>query len=332
MMRCIAACILFALVSGAVSAQGGSPVSGPVSLPQAAGRPVARVNGAVLRDRDLLREMYAIFPYARIHNGFPKAMEADIRKGAMQMIVFEELVYQEAERRKIALPPTQLDRAFADFRNRFATGQEYEQFLKEELNGSQQLLRAKIRRSLLIEEMLKREVTQKAAVSVAEAKAYYDHNPNEFRIQESFAFQTISVLPPDKASAEQLKEAAKRAASALQQAKATHSYEEFGVLAEKISEDDYRVMMGDRKVVERSKLPPEIAQALLAMQPGQVSGAIRLGQAYCIARLNQHISTGMQSFEQVKDSLRKQLEKKKTEQLRSALDKKLRAGAKVEEL
>jgi len=34
----------------------------------------------------------------------------------------------------------------------------------------------------------------------------------------------------------------------------------------------------------------------------------------------------------VKDGLRKQLKQQKGEQLRSALDKKLRAGAKVEEL
>jgi hypothetical protein len=46
------------------------------SRAQVSDKPVARVNGAVLTDRDLLREMYAIFPYARQHNGFPKAQEA----------------------------------------------------------------------------------------------------------------------------------------------------------------------------------------------------------------------------------------------------------------
>src|SRR5208337_4500806 len=36
-------------------------------------KPVARVNGTVLTDHDLLREMYTVFPYARQHNGgFPK--------------------------------------------------------------------------------------------------------------------------------------------------------------------------------------------------------------------------------------------------------------------
>src|SRR5450755_2534210 len=50
-----------------------------------ANKPVARVNGAVLTDRDLVREEFAIFPYANQHSGIPKGMEPQIRKGAMQM-------------------------------------------------------------------------------------------------------------------------------------------------------------------------------------------------------------------------------------------------------
>ena len=61
---------------------------------------MVRVNGTVLTDRDLLREMFALFPYARLHNGFPKEQEPGIRRGAMEMIVFEELVYQEAVRQR----------------------------------------------------------------------------------------------------------------------------------------------------------------------------------------------------------------------------------------
>ena len=70
----------------------------------AVGKPVVRVNGSVLTDNDLLREEYTIFPYARQHNGLPKAFAAQIRDGAMKMMVFEELVYQEAQRRKMTVP------------------------------------------------------------------------------------------------------------------------------------------------------------------------------------------------------------------------------------
>jgi parvulin-like peptidyl-prolyl isomerase len=299
---------------------------------QALGKPVARVNGAVLTDRDLLREMYLIFPYARQHNGFPREMEAGIRKGALQMIIFEELAYQEALSRKMTIGPMKFQKAETEFRKQFATPEQYQEYLKAEFNGSQQLLREKIRRSLLIDALLNLEVAEKAKVTLAEAKAYYDKNPAPFQYPEAFAFQTISVLPPEKATPQQLDEGRKRVEDALRQAKATKSYEEFGMLAEKISEDDYRVVMGDHKFVDRAKLAPNVVQALLAMRPGQVSDIIQIEQAYTIVRLNKHVLAGKMTFAQIKDKLEKQLEAKKTDDLRAALDKKLRRTAKVEVL
>lgn len=299
---------------------------------QALAKPVARVNGSVLTDRDLLREMYLIFPYARQHNGFPKEMEPGIRNGALQMIIFEELVYQEAQRRKMTIAGPKLQQAEADFRKQFATPEQFQEYLKSDCSGSQLLLREKIRRSLLIDALLEGEVAAKSKVTLAEAKAYYDKNPAPFQYPESFAFQTISVLPPEKATPKQLQEGRKRAEEALKQAKATKTYEEFGLLAEKISDDDYRVMMGDHKFVDRAKLAPNVVQALLAMQTGQVSNIVQIEQAYTIVRLSQHVLAGKMTFAQIKDKLQKELEAKKTEELRAALDKKLRSTAKVEAL
>lgn len=296
------------------------------------GKPVARVNGSVLTDRDLLREMYLIFPYARQHNGFPKEMEPGIRKGALDMIIFEELVYQEARRRTMTVARPKLRQAEADFRKQFAAPEQFQEYLKAECNGSQLLLREKIRRSLLIDALLDGEVAAKSKITLAEAKAYYAKNPAPFQYPESFAFQTISVLPPEKSTEKQLQEGRKRAEDALKQAKSTKTYEEFGLLAEKISDDDYRVMMGDHKFVDRAKLAPTVVQAMLAMQPGQVSDIIQIEQAYTIVRLNKHVLAGKMTFVEIKDKLKTELEAKKTEELRAAFNKKLRSTAKVEVL
>lgn len=330
--------LLMALPSA--SAQVASHVPSPTPEPfgssvsfQAVGRPLVRVNGVVLTDRDLLREMLKIFPYARVHNGFPRAMEADIRNGATKMMIFEELVYQEAKRRNLSVPPARVTRAIAEFRQQFASPKEYQQFVQVEFQGSQQLLRTKVERSLLIDQFLAQAVTSKAVVSVAEAKAYFDKHPERFRTPESFSFQSISILPPQNSTPAQLKEAQKRAEDALRQAKAAKSYEEFGLLAEKLSDDDFRVMMGDHKAADRSKLPPAVVKALLAMHPGQVSDIIEFDtHAYTILRLNAHTPAGMQTFEAVKDALRGQVQKEKTEQLRSALATKLSKNARIEKL
>ena len=82
-------------------------------------KPVARVNSAVLTDAELVREEYAIFPYAKQHNGIPKEFEKQIRDGALKMIIFEELVYQEASRQKMTVPAVKLQRAEAEFRKQF---------------------------------------------------------------------------------------------------------------------------------------------------------------------------------------------------------------------
>jgi parvulin-like peptidyl-prolyl isomerase len=310
-----------------------SQFSVPSAILKPAGKPVARVNGVVLTDTDLVREEYAIFPYAKQHDGnIPASFEPGIRRGALQMIIFEELVYQDAVKRGVTVSPEKLKKAEADFRKQFSTSAEYQRYLQSEFKGNEQALHEKIKRSLTIDQALKGQVAAKSTVTLAELKAYYDKNAGRFSYPESFAIQTISVIPPDKATPKQLQEARKRADDAYKQAKAVKTAEQFGLLAEKISDDDYRVMMGDHKWVPRDKMPPQMLQAALKMKDGDTSDLLQVGQIYVIFRMNKHAPAGKAPFEQVKDKLRKELEKDKTEQIRAALDKKLRQSAKVETL
>ena len=309
-----------------------SAAGGEMTPLTAVGKPVVSVNGSVLTDIDLLREEYTIFPYGRQHNGLPKSLAPQIRDGAMKMIVFEELVYQEALRRKMTIPAAKMRRAEADFRAQFATPEEFNRLLQTEFHGSQQLLKEKVRRSLLIDALLKQEIEDKSTVSPAEARAYYDKNPARWEYPESFTFQTISVLPPAKAIAPQLAEGRKRAEEALRQAKATKTAEEFGLLAEKISDDDYRVMMGQHKPVSVNELTPQVLKALRAMKPGDVSDVIEIEQAYTIVRLNAHTPAGKVKFEDVKAKLEDELHQSKTNRLRAAFDQKLRQNAKIKEM
>lgn len=309
-----------------------APASALIPVMQVTDKPVVRVNGTELTDRDLLREMLTIFPYARQHNGFPKAEEEKIRLGALRMIEFEELVYQEAERRKMTVSPAKLQQAEADFRAQFPGQEMFDEYLKKEMKGSKQMLRRQIRRSLLVDELLKVEVEDRSRVSLAEARAYYEKNPDPFRYEEKFSIQTISIMPSDKASDDVKKAARKKAEDAWRKAKATKSYEEFGLLAENVSADDFHVNLGDHKAVDIDKLPPEVVKAAQAMQAGQVSELLQLGSFYTFFRLNGHIPAGKFTFDQVKDRLRQDLQKEKYERLRAGLDKRLRLNAKVQEL
>jgi parvulin-like peptidyl-prolyl isomerase len=303
-----------------------------VNTMQVTGKPVARVNGAVLNDRDLLREMLVIFPYARTHNGFPKGQEASIRGGALKMIEFEELVYQEAERRKMTVAPERVKKAAAAFRARFQSEEDFQQYIKTEMNGSMEQYRKSVRRSLLIDAFLKSQLELPSRVTLAEAREFYRKNSGYFLHPEQIQFQTISVMPAEKASSDVKEQARKQANELWQQANATHNYEEFGLLAEKYSQDDFRVDMGNHKATPRTQLPPEVLAILDPLKQGQVSRVCQFGPYYAIFRLEARIPAGKKSFEQVRASLQDGMHKERYNTLRQNLDKKLRTNAKVEEL
>lgn len=308
------------------------PSDSKATMPSVSGKTVARVNGAALTDRDLVREMFAIFPYARQHNGFPAKLEPEIRRGALDMIIFEELVYQEAKRRNMTIPPERIAKAEAAFKKQFTSDAIFEGYLKAEMNGSKAVLRERIRRSLLIEALLTQDILNKSVISTEQAKAYYDKNPKDFDRPEMISIQSISILPPKDGGAAVQKEARTKADEAYKQAKNAKNYNEFGLLAEKLSDDDYHVNMGDHHAVPASQLPPEIVKAASNMKPGQVSELIQLGTAYTIFRLVAHTPAGKVPFAEVKTQLQSELQKQKVQQLRSALGERLRKTAKIEKL
>ena len=80
------------------------------------------------------------------------------------------------------------------------------------------------------------------------------------------------------------------------------------------------------------QIAPPVLNVLRAIKPGDVSDLIQLEQAYTIVRLGAHTPAGEAPFEDVKAQLQKELEQSKTNQVRAALDNKLRQNAKIEEL
>ncbi len=257
----------------------------PMTQAQMASKAAIRVNGAEVSELDVRREMVTIFPYAVQHNGFPKDAEPQIRKGAVEMIVFEELLYQDAKRRNLTVSPDKLAKAETAFRKQFPTQAQYQDYLKVECKGSTDVLREKIRRSLLIEKMMKLEVTDKAVTTPAMVREYYDKNPKEFEHSEMVQIQTISIIPPQGANQDVVKAARKKAEDALKQAKQTKTVEQFGLVAENMSDDDWHTQLGGRKPMKVSDLPPMVAKVVAGMKPGEVSDLIQVGNNWVIIRL-----------------------------------------------
>jgi parvulin-like peptidyl-prolyl isomerase len=326
--------ILIASLAATAQVASHAPTAQPVTTAAApSGRPVLRVNGAVLTEQDLVREMLNVFPYAKQHGGkFPKDSEPEIRKSALRNLEFEELAYQEAKRRGLIVTPAKLNLAVKDFRSQFEGEAQFQQYLNAEQKGSIENLRDKIRRAILIDMVLKSEVEGRAKLTDAQLRAFYDKNPDRFRKPDSVSIQTITIAYGDKPTPADKQKARQQAEDALKQVRATKDYEGFGQIAEKVSMDDWHVMMGDHKWLHRGRMPEAVEKVVFTMKAGEVSGIIDAGDSFCIARVNGREESHLVGFSEVKLRLKQDLEKQRKDELRAAFDQRLRKTARIEEL
>ena len=292
-------------------------------------KPIARVNGVAIPQRAFQQEVQRIFPYAGMHNNrVPKEYEAQIRQQALANLVNTELVYQEAKRRNLQITEQEWQQRLAEVRKEYQSAAEFAADIQR-LFGSRAAFEAKLRHDMLLDKLYLTEVKHRAAVSDADLQQYYSANRAHYVQPESVSFQTISAMFPKDASAADKQAARQRIDQVLAKASAAKSFQQFGLLAEKYSEDDYRVAMGDHQMVHRGSMELKEFDAVFAMKVGETR-VIPSSAAYTIVRLNKHLPGRQLSFAEVRSSIRQQLETERLNARNKAFHESLRKRAKVE--
>jgi len=313
--------------SGAAVASGevGAPAKPPLTQ-------IARVNGVALTEAQLDQEMQRLFPYYAIHGGrVPASAEADIRQKATHDLVLHELVYQEARRRNLQVPPLVWQKRVRKIRQGFPSRQAYEAAATKQY-GSVAAYESSLRRAMLVEQLWDAEVTRKSVVTEQAERAYYQSHKAQYVRPEAVRLQTITIKFPGSATAEEKQQAHRIAEQILVKAKAAKDYEEFGMLAQQLSQDDWRVMMGDHRWVHRGTVTPDLEQAVFSMKAGETSGVVESSSGYVILRANEHQPKRQMSFAEMAASIRQRLETERREKRSKEFEQLLRNKAKIEML
>jgi parvulin-like peptidyl-prolyl isomerase len=304
-------------------------VGAPAKLPLTQ---IARVNGVALTEAQLDEEMQRLFPYYAIHGGrVPASAEADIRQKAVHDLVLHELVYQEARRRNLQVPPLKWQKRLQKIRQGFPSRQAYEAAATKQY-GSVAAYERSLRRAMLVEQLWDAEVTRKSVVTEQAERSYYQSHKPQYLRPEAVQLQTITIAFPATATAGQKQEARKIAEQTLLKAKGAKTYEEFGTLAEQLSQDNWRVMMGDHGWVHRGAVTPDLETALFSMKKGQVSGVVETSSGYLILRANDYQPKRQMPFAEMAASIRQHLETEQREKRAKEFEQLLRNKGKIEML
>lgn len=162
-------------------------------------------------------------------------------------------------------------------------------------------------------------VRSQVKLGEADLKQYYGQHVGEYHVSERVKVSHILFKTEGK-SADEVAATEKKAREVLAQVKAGGDFAE---LAKKNSEDSSATNGGDLGWIVRGQTVKEFETAAFGMKPGQISDLIKTTYGFHIVKLFDKQTAHLQTFEEVRDQIREQLERERLSDAEQALSTRL---------
>ena len=294
---------------------------------------------AVVDGREITRD-FVEKAYRRVGNaqGLSEEEVLTAKLSLLNEIVVQELLVAKASHLKIELPDSELDSAYADAKKNMSDEAFQQELTKRGLTAAD--MREGLRRELLAQKVMEREVQSKVAVTEKEITDFFEANRARFNFrEEAYRIAQIVVTPvrePQLSNRSGNDAVTPQAAAAkvkmlMERLKTGAS---FANLAMDYSEDPQSASRGgDLGFVSISQLkqaPPALRNAVLNVQPGTVN-LVSAGGAHTLVAVVAHEQAGQRdlSMPAVRESITETLRGRREQLLRTAYLTALRAEAQV---
>ena len=257
-------------------------------------RIIARVNNEVITQSQYDDELANLREQlAQQYSG--AELDAQVReesKNLLRNLIDESLMVQKAKDLEINVE-TDVVKQLDDIRkkNNLATLEDLEtEVEKQGLNYED--FKDKIRRNLLMREVMEREVGGRIQLSREDARKFYEAHKDEFKSPGMVHLEQI-LVSTEKRKPE---EAEKRANDALAELKAGQRFSE---VAKKYSDGPSAEQGGDVGYLKEGTLAPDIAAAVGKLDVNEFSNTIQTKYGYIILKVLERYSPGVPKFEEV---------------------------------
>jgi parvulin-like peptidyl-prolyl isomerase len=154
------------------------------------------------------------------------------------------------------------------------------------------------------------EVRSRLVILETELQEAYQQSQSQYRVAGELTVSHILFLVPEGAAAEQEERAKAKAATVLQQLR---SGADFAAMARQHSEGPSAEGNGLLGTFRAGELLPGFEEAVAGLQPGEISDLVRTQVGWHIIRLEDNKAGGHRPFEEVREELRSELLRTKTE-------------------
>lgn len=300
------------------------PPAPPKPMPAQLPEVLARVNGQPVTKTDFDRLLKNI----EANRGpIPAERRDEILRAALDQLITYTVMKQEAAARNLTITEADLDTRVKQMQGQMSQ-QQFDKALADR-NMSPTQLRSDARVDMMIDKMMDAELSTTVTATEAEAKEFYDKNPDKFKQGDAVRASHILVMANEKADEATKKQARTKIEGILKRVKAG---EDFAKLAKENSDDGSKDQGGDLGFFQRGQMVPPFDQAAFSLKPGEISDVVTTQFGYHIIKVIERKDATMVPYEKVQPRIVEFLTDQKKKQRVDAFIEEARTRAKIEVL
>jgi peptidyl-prolyl cis-trans isomerase C len=289
---------------------------------------VARVNGQPIYEDQLAPDV------AKGQKKFKKygvkrksdSLVKRLQKKALDKVISQELIYQES--RKINIPDIEekISEKIQATRKRYKSEEHFEKSLKaKKLTNND--FKESVRKSIYVDEYLKKEGVRNPEVPEAEIKDFYEGSKDSFKREESVRVSHILIKVNEEAKPEEKQQARERAEKIRQE---ISEGKDFAEMAKKYSEDGNASKGGDLSYIKKGYMPSEFDEVAFSLEKGKVSEVVQTRHGYHIIQVLDKKPEGIAPYNEVKNFIGKFLQERLAQKKLASHIEELKKKAKIE--
>ncbi len=293
----------------------------PAQLPDV----LARVNGEDVKKADfdlLVRNV-------ELGKGpVPAEQRDEVFRGMLDRLITYKVLQHEARNRNITASDVEIEERMKGMRAQFPSEEEFKKALAAR-SMSEDRLRADARVEIVIGKMLENEAAAEPEATDADARTFYEKNPDKFQQGEAVRASHILLMVDEKADEATRKKVRAEIDKILKRARAG---EDFAQLAKAHSQDGSAAQGGDLNYFGRGSMVPPFEQAAFALKPGEISDVVTTQFGYHIIKVTERKTATTVPLETVNAQVKQFLTQQKKKERVDAFIKTLKDKSRIEVL
>jgi len=286
---------------------------------------VARVGDYEITGKELARTAHSYAQKLMMQGRRPPPGYED---SILDVMIKSELLYQSGKDLGIPDLSQKVETMYKEMVGQFPSEQAFAEALGQE-GMTPQELRERIKKDVVVNEVLEKKVYQGIAVTDDEVAAFYRDNPASFERPEMIRARHILIGFAPAATEEQKKASREK----MDKVKERLAKEDFAAVAKDVSEDPGSAPQGgDLGFFPQGQMDPIFEKAAWSLATGQTSDLVETRFGYHLIQLEERRPAGIVPLEEAKEKLAEALKGRKASEKVEEYCQKVRLEVPVQKL